>query len=86
MNLYGQKTNISNTIINFYAFRGAGLGASTHFIQPFENAFLSINLDQIMSKNAYFLKKSCKIAVTSSLGLRRLGDPPSDPRVVTSAY
>jgi len=28
-------------------------GASTHFTQPFKNAFLRINLDQNMPKNVY---------------------------------
>jgi len=64
-------------------------GASTHLIQPFKNAVLSRILDQIMPKNAYFWKKSCKIAAASgapppkSVGLRRLEDPPPDPRFVT---
>jgi len=32
----------------------------THFIQPFENALLSRNLDQNNPKNAYFLVKTVK--------------------------
>jgi len=41
-------------------WRHAPQGASTHLIQPFKNAVLSRNLNQIMSKNAYFWKKAVK--------------------------
>jgi len=47
---------------------------------------LSINLDQSMLKNAYFLEKSPQRPVLrprTPVGLRRLGDPPPNPRVVT---
>jgi len=36
---------------------GEGASTSTHLIQPFKNAALSRNLDQIMPINAYFWKK-----------------------------
>jgi len=49
-----------------HAPRGAVIGgASTQLIQPFKNVDLSRNLDQNMPKNAYFLKKNCKIAAAS---------------------
>jgi len=38
------------------------VGASTHFVQPFKNAFLSRNVDQNMLNNEHFLEKSYKIA------------------------
>jgi len=59
---------------------GVGLeGASTHFIQTFKNAFFSRNLGQNMLKNAYLLKKSCKIAAASR-------DPPQKSTLASSSW
>jgi len=55
-----------------------------------KSEFFSRNLSQNMPKNRYFLEKGCKIAAEpggSALdGLRRLGTPPPDSRVVTPIY
>jgi len=52
-------------------------GTATHLIQPFKNAILSRYLDQNMPKNAYFWKKSCKIAAAS-------GARPQTPSFLSS--
>jgi len=56
--------------------------ASTHFIQPFENSFLSRNLVQNMAKNVYFFG-----------GKSIMGSPPNlhwflppDPQCCSSPY
>jgi len=59
---------------------GVGLeDASTHFIQTFKKHVFSRNLGQNMLKNAYLLKKSCKIATA-------LGDPPQKSPLASSSW
>jgi len=71
-------------------WRHLSRSASTHFIQPFKSAVLSLHLDQNMPKKAYFWKKCCKIAAVSSpqipFGFRHLGTPPQNTSIVTFAY
>jgi len=60
-----------------------------HTLQSFKITFLSRNLDQNMHKNALFLKNSEKspqhwgLCPQTPVGLRWLGTPPPDPRIVT---
>jgi len=62
-----------------------------HTLQSFKNMLLSRNLDQNMHKNALFLEKSEKspqcwgLRLQTPVGLRQLGAPLPNPRVVTQS-